>query len=69
MGILPPLPFQGEGWGEGGLVREMCQSDRLHSYLPLTRSLSLKREREVLFLLPTAKPEEPKKLPISAVVP
>ena len=26
-------------------------------------------EREVLFLLPTAKPEEPKKLPISAVVP
>ncbi len=38
--FFPPLPEKGEGWGEGGLVREMCQSDRLHSYLPLTLSLS-----------------------------
>ncbi len=47
----------------------MCHKKRRFRDIWAFFPLSLKREREVLFLLPTAKPEEPKKLPISAVVP
>ena len=60
MGILPPLPEKGEGWGvRVGWWRGVCQSDRLHS-LSSPHPIQLPfGEREVLLLLPTAKPEEP----------
>ena len=58
--VFFPLSLKRERGGvRVGWWRGMCQSDRLHSLssphpIPLTKG-----ERDVLLLLPTAKPEEP----------
>ena len=59
MGILPPLPEKGEGWGEGGLEEGNVPIGSASLFIFPSPYPSHFGEREVLLLLPTAKPEEP----------
>ena len=59
MGILPPLPEKGEGRGEGGLVDGNVPIGSASLFIFSSSYPSHFGEGEVLFLLPTAKPEAP----------